>query len=125
MLALSGALSLVVGYAIHKGEMTLLGLPVDWSLLFGIAFIELVIIAVALIIIRRVQFRKSTTGVESMIGEPAEVIGWAGTKGDIRIQGEIWKAWSDSAFKVSKGDTVTVQSVDGLKIKVTKEAEGK
>ena len=58
---------------------------------------------------RRLDRRtKKTTGAEAMIGAPAEVVESCRPTGTVHINGELWQARCDA------GETVHVQSVDGL-----------
>lgn len=118
VLALNGILALFVGYSIHNGADTVLGLPLDWSLLFGIAFVELVFLVISIFIILHYRGKKATTGVESMIGEKAHVVEWDGQKGTIRIQGENWKAQSEKPLELSKDEKVTVTAVNDLTLTI-------
>jgi membrane-bound serine protease (ClpP class) len=65
--------------------------------------------------------KKPLTGREALIGYEGiatTVVGPAG--GMVRVRGEIWSAWSD--FEIAAGEKVTVDSVQGLKLKVIKKA---
>jgi membrane-bound serine protease (ClpP class) len=117
-LAINGALAIYVAFALHTGN-SYLGFPVDWPLLFGIAFTELFIVVAAVIIIRNYRRIKVTTGTEAMRGQKGVVLSWAGTTGTVLIDGEIWQAYSDHELFLRKDDEVIAQSVDGLKVKVS------
>ncbi|QQS44402.1 NfeD family protein [Candidatus Roizmanbacteria bacterium] len=60
------------------------------------------------------------TNVESIIGKTARVVGdiTPDEPGQVKIDGEVWRAEADSEF--SKGDTVTIRSVSGVTVKVEK-----
>ena len=119
MLALNGALSIYVGYVIQTGNNTIFGVPLDWPLVFGIAFVEIAAIAICALVIIRHRRQKLTTGTESMIGHKAVVLEWQGTQGSVLIQGETWKAYSDKALELNKNSEVTVETVEGLKLKIS------
>lgn len=114
----NGLLALYVGYAIRTGDQTLFGLPMDWSVVFGIAFIELIVIVASVVIIIRHRRHKVTTGVESMIGHKAKVVSWDGTKGQVSVQGELWQAKSDQPMNLNAGENVTISAVEGLVVTV-------
>ena len=63
--------------------------------------------------------KKSTTGVEAMIGEKARVALWKGKKGRINVQGEDWQAYSDEKHALKRNDLVLISKVEGLKIKIS------
>lgn len=58
------------------------------------------------------QRRKVVTGAESMVGALGRVIDWNGLDGTVRLEGEIWKARSQSPLQ--PGQTVVAERVDGL-----------
>ena len=55
-------------------------------------------------------------GRERMLSEPATVVDWAGDRGHVRTQGEIWKARSDAELAPSQ--TVRVLKIEGLELVV-------
>ncbi len=59
---------------------------------------------------------KTTTGVEAMIGAPAEVVESCRPIGTVHINGELWQARCEAG--ADAGDTVHVESVDGLMLVV-------
>ncbi len=62
---------------------------------------------------------KNTTGAESVIGEEATVISWKNDEGRVHIQGEDWKAFSETPLSLKKNDIVTVSDIKNLKLKIT------
>jgi membrane-bound serine protease (ClpP class) len=67
----------------------------------------------------RAQRRRPVTGSEGLVGlegrASSEVTPEGGT---VMVRGEVWSAYSDQ--EIGKGEKVLVESVSGLKIKVTK-----
>lgn len=119
ILALNGLLAIYVAYTLKYGESTVFGQPIGWDVLFGIAFVEIVILAVLLVIVLRLRKEKPSTGVESMIGHSAEVLEWNDKHGLVRIHGETWKATADQTMQLSPGENVKVAAIHGLTLKVT------
>ncbi len=119
LVAFNGLLALFFGYVIQTGNNHIFGIPLDWGLLFGIAFVEVAVIAASVAIIMTNQKRKISTGVESMIGHKAAILEWKGSKGQVLLQGEHWAARSDKDLALSPGDEVTVASVKGLTVTIT------
>jgi membrane-bound ClpP family serine protease len=116
-LGLNGALTLLLGYMIKSGEMTFMGVTLDWGLFFGIAFIEFIILLTVVYFTLRQRSLKLTTGTESLIGGQAELIEWHGHSGIARVQGESWKvrlAPGSPEAMPKTGDKVTIKAVDGL-----------
>jgi membrane-bound serine protease (ClpP class) len=121
ILAINGALALYAAYTIQYGDSMMFGMKFGWQILFGIAFVELLILIALGIILTRLRRHKVTTGTESMIGQTATIIEWNDKAGLVRINGEIWKAQSEQALTAKPDDMVTVEKIDGLVLKVTKE----
>jgi membrane-bound serine protease (ClpP class) len=118
LVAFNGVLALYVGYAIRTGDQNFLGIPIDWGTVFGMAFVELLLLAASVILVVRNARRKVTTGVESMVGQKATITEWNGKAGKVSIQGELWKATSDAPMDIAAGEAVTIAAVDGLVLKV-------
>jgi membrane-bound serine protease (ClpP class) len=64
------------------------------------------------------QGRKVTTGDKGLIGLTGQVLGWAGSRGHVHVDGERWTARSDD--KLAEGDEIKVTRVDGLTLVVKK-----
>jgi membrane-bound serine protease (ClpP class) len=67
----------------------------------------------------KIYGRKTTTGVESMIGKDVAVLDWKGSEGRVEYEGEAWRATSDDNIK--KGDNVTIQNYHNMTLTVKKE----
>jgi len=65
----------------------------------------------------RTRGLKKLGGMEGMIGETGLVKETLNTKGIVLVHGELWDA--EATTQVSEGETVRVDLVEGLKIKVT------
>jgi membrane protein implicated in regulation of membrane protease activity len=61
---------------------------------------------------------KRTTGSEAMIGERAEVVEPCRPTGTVHLRGELWAARCEGG--ADAGDTVEVESVDGLTLVVAR-----
>ena len=73
-------------------------------------------------IIGPIRRKKRFTGAEAMIGKAAVALTELNPKGEVRVQGEIWRAESISG-NISKGEAVTVKSLKGLVVMVEKAPE--
>ena len=51
-----------------------------------------------------------------MIGAPAKVLDWDGTKGRVRVRSETWQARADATF--TAGEEVRVTAMDGLVLQI-------
>ncbi len=63
--------------------------------------------------------RRKLTGSDAMLGKMAVAITDLTPKGEVRVQGEIWRAESSSG-NILKGEQVTVKAIDGLVVIVEK-----
>jgi membrane-bound serine protease (ClpP class) len=99
--------------------LALFFVPLPWSIvLLGVGVIaEVGEIVWGLRLARRWRAR---TGAEAMIGQTAEVIAACRPKGQVRVHGEIWQAIAEAG--ADAGDTVKIESIDGLTLKVTPNA---
>jgi membrane-bound serine protease (ClpP class) len=118
LLVFNSLLAFFAGYTIHAGRSVLMNTPFDWELLFGIAFVELLLLLAFIVVTIRYRRIKASTGSETMIGQKAVVQNWSGKNGTVLIEGENWKAEAEQALELEKNETVTVTAIDGLTLKV-------
>ena len=88
-----------------------------------LSLIFLVILIAVIILGLKAHKPKPSTGQEGMIGLEAEALedfqeDHKGTRGNIFVYGEIWTGISEDDIK--KGDSVTIISVNGMKLSVKK-----
>lgn len=60
---------------------------------------------------------------DSVIGKTGIVVKEIDTlnsKGQIKVNGELWSAFTDTDDKIKVGDTVTIEDIQGVKLKVKK-----
>jgi membrane-bound serine protease (ClpP class) len=118
VVAFSGLLALYIAYSLQYGQDHVFGAPIGWSVFFGIAFVEAMIAGAFAFLFLRNRDRKAISGAEGMIGHAGEVVEWHGNSGRVRVQGEIWKAVSQTPVNLKKDDKITVESVDNLVLKI-------
>lgn len=119
LLALNGLIALYAAYTLQTGADLLFGLTPGWPVMFGIAFVEFIIILAVIFVYVWIRGRKTDTGTEGMIGQDATVLEWSGTKGRVRVEGEIWRARSKSDMELQPDDTVKIEAVNKLDLTVT------
>jgi membrane-bound serine protease (ClpP class) len=78
--------------------------------------VEHVVIPIAAVVAARK--RPAVTGAEGMVGKIAAVKHWRGGEGQVVVDGEVWKATSNSPLV--PGDTTSVRSLQGLTLRVAK-----
>ena len=64
----------------------------------------------------RAQKRKPDYGREALMDKPATVMETLDPEGMVRVEGELWTAYSDE--KHEKGEVLKVIGIEGMKLKV-------
>ena len=62
------------------------------------------------------QRRKATVGVEALVGKVGVTLSHLWPEGQVRVDGEIWKARCEGGCDV--GTSVVVRAIDGLTLEV-------
>ncbi len=118
VIAFNGLLALYAGYGLQRGTDIIFGVPVGWDVLFGVAFVEIFMLVSVISIHVWLRRMRATTGTEAMIGQKATITEWDGNKGQIRFEGEMWKAKSNHDLDLQKGDEVIVDAVNRLDVTI-------
>jgi membrane-bound serine protease (ClpP class) len=88
----------------------------SWTTVGSVAVVSLGLFTLTLGYVWRMRQQPVRTGRASMLGQPAEVLDWAGEEGHVLAFGERWQARSSRTL--SRGDHVEVQAIDGLVLTV-------
>ena len=90
-------------------------LPEPWGL---VAIVVAGLVDILEVIVFRLWTRrkKARVGVQMLVGRTAVALGAIAPRGQVRVDGEIWKARSESP--VARGEDVVVRAVDGLTLVV-------
>jgi membrane-bound serine protease (ClpP class) len=120
-LAIGGIVAMTIGSIMlfeHAGPLFKLSLYVLLPAVLVTAGFFTVVLGLAI----KAYKRKPTTGGEGLVGEN----GMASTDitsegGQAYLHGEIWSAYSEEP--IAKGEKVTVESINGLRVKVRKKKE--
>jgi len=118
ILGIGGLAAFIIGATIMFDSESMPGLALDWGVVWGIGLSGLILVALTVYMTVKVYRQKVSTGAESMIGSEAEIVEWDGTKGRVRVQGEIWSALSKEDLELSAEDIVLISAVDGLDLKI-------
>jgi membrane-bound serine protease (ClpP class) len=118
VLGFGGLAAFILGATIMFDTELMPGMALDGQVIAGIAALGALTIALAAYLTWSVYKKRMSTGVESLVSATAEIIEWSGDQGRVRVQGEIWQAYSDEALKFSKGDKVVVAKVEELTLKI-------
>lgn len=118
LLTVGGVVSLILG-SIMLFRSPLPFFQLSWKMIAFATILTTLFFVFAVGMGIRAQRRKPVTGREGIVGEQGEAIGnFLRGKGEVAVHGEIWRAISGE--NIRKGDTVFVESVQNLTIKVKK-----
>lgn len=92
------------------------GFEPDWRVIGSLAAVSLGFVLLVVRAALSARRRQVVSGKEEMIGTLASVLDWAGQRGHVFAHGERWNAKSPAPL--AKGETVQVQSMDGLTLEV-------
>ncbi|MGY2572932.1 NfeD family protein [Vibrio sp. C8] len=93
-------------------------LRVSASLIYAIALSSAALIIFVLKMLMKLRHKKVVSGEEALVGHNAIVSQDFARHGYVNIEGERWKAICD--HPLNKGEIVSIESVDGLTLKVKK-----
>jgi membrane-bound serine protease (ClpP class) len=117
VLGIGGLVAFVVGAIfLFDPTATDIDLSIAWPVLVGAALSSVLILTLVLGFAIRARQRPAVTGAEEMIGLEGEVVGWDGTRGAVRVHGEVWDARGPESVK--PGGHVRVVRRDGLTLTV-------
>ncbi len=119
VLGIGGVAAFVIGGLVMFDDSQMPGLGLDWQILGGMAFSGLLLVALIVWMAVNSYKRRSQTGTEGLIGSTARIVSWTGTNGRVRIQGEVWQAYSEEPCTLKAGDFVTIAAwQDDLRLKI-------
>jgi membrane-bound serine protease (ClpP class) len=116
ILGIGGAAAFVIG-SIMLMDIDAPGFTVSPMLVGSVAVVSSGIFLVVMTMLLRSRRRAVVTGAEQLLDSHAEVIDWQGTRGHVRVHGEIWKARAKT--ELQSGGRVSVNSIDGLVLVVS------
>jgi membrane-bound serine protease (ClpP class) len=120
ILTLGGLISLVMGSIIlFGGGPELFQLEINWWVIAGVAVVITAVFVFVVGAVVRSQRRRSIAGREGLIGQVARAETVLDPTGMVFVQGELWKATSDSG-KIEVGEEAVVTRMQGLKLRVSK-----
>ncbi|MFP5351278.1 MAG: NfeD family protein [Actinomycetota bacterium] len=62
--------------------------------------------------------RRAITGADAMVGMPGTVLTDLAPEGQVKVQGQIWKAVADE--ELERGQSIEVTEVEGLRLRVAR-----
>ncbi len=115
ILGLGGLVSFALG-ATMLFDTNAPGFQLSWQTIAGTTLVTGVFMAAILALALKSQLREVTTGPDHLLRQTATVESWANGQGWVLVEGERWKAVSDTPL--SPGQTVTITKIDGLVLTV-------
>jgi membrane-bound serine protease (ClpP class) len=124
MLSVGGVVSLLLG-SIFLIDSPFEFMQISWSIIITSVVITTLFFGLLIFLGIKAQFRKGSSGTDAMSGERGTAVTdiSPGRPGSVKSHGEIWSAVSEE--NISAGDSVIVEQVEGLRIKVKKDNAGK
>jgi membrane-bound serine protease (ClpP class) len=117
LLTVGGIISMIIG-SLMLFETAMPFFKLSLKVILPAVFLTALFFGLTIYLVLKAYRRKPATGVEELIGLEGEARSDILKKGQVFVHGELWKAWSDEP--ISKGDTITVEEVKNLKLKVRK-----
>jgi membrane-bound serine protease (ClpP class) len=121
VLGLGGIVAFIVG-SIMLMDTELPGYQIAMPMILAFAVFSAGLLAVALGLILRARKRAVVTGLDHLLGNRAAVELISNGVARVRLDGELWEA--SCAQPLAPNDTVTVDAIDGLTLKVSKTERG-
>lgn len=114
-LGIGGVVAFVIGSVILI-DTDAVGFGISWVVIAGVAISSAAFFFLVSTMAAKAWGRPVVSGREKMIGSPARVVEWSGTKGSVRLDGELWRAIS--AVALSPDQEVRVSALQGLTLMV-------
>ena len=102
---MSLVIATIIGFAF-------LDAPWRWIVIGGAFFIE----GLEVLLWLKLRHKRSTTGIETMIGERGKAMSRLDPTGQVQVRGQVWTA--TSTVTVEAGSEVTVTASEGLRLSV-------
>jgi len=117
VLGIGGTIAMLLG-SVMLIDSSSPALQISWAVIIPAVALSALLFIITVSVAVKVYREKADTGKEGLIGMQALAKTDILADGQVFMRGEYWSAWSDEP--ISKGDKVTIISVEGLKLKVKK-----
>ena len=121
VLGLGGVAAFVVG-SIMLMDTDLPGYQIAMPMIAAFALFSVAVLVFAMGMIIRARRSALVTGLDHLFGSQATVESTDSDVAWVRLDGELWE--TSCAHPLAVGDAVTVKSIDGLTLQVTRNEEG-
>ena len=117
LLSVSGVISIFLGSTMLIDSEDP-AMQISRAILYPTLGLTIVLSIGIIVLATRTRNLRKLGGMEGMIGETGLVKESLNLHGSVLVHGELWEAESDT--QVNEGEMVRVDSIEGLKIKVSK-----
>lgn len=119
ILGITGVIALVVGADIVI-ESAGPNAPIDWWTVSGVLVVIIAYFGISAgVVYRALLAKKRYAGIESLMGEEAEIVEWSDREGLVSVQGELWQAFSERRYPdLASGQTVQISGHHNLKLQI-------
>jgi membrane-bound serine protease (ClpP class) len=100
------------------------GLRASWLTLVAVVAGVALFMVAGMPAMVRARFSTPTIGRESMVGELGSALAAVDPEGTVEVKGAPWRARTNRATPIEKGETVRVVGIDGLLLEVEPESGG-
>jgi membrane-bound serine protease (ClpP class) len=118
VLGIAGIAMLLAGGSMIIEQGGIFGISVGWDVFLGIAAVSAITLFWGSYVIAKNFKKKPVAGIEGTIGSEARIVNWKEKTGLIHIQGELWAAHSDTEQNFAEGDSVIVDSIHDMSLKI-------
>ena len=118
ILTIGGIVAMFLGSIMLFEDIPGCTVRVDWRIAAVVAISSGLFFVFALGMALKARLQKPTTGREGIVGEIGTAMTALNPAGDVKVHGEIWRAFANE--KIKKGEKVEVLAVEGLELKVKK-----
>jgi membrane-bound serine protease (ClpP class) len=122
ILGVGGIVAFIVG-SIMLMDTELPGYQIAMPMIVAFAAFSAALLIIALGLILKARRQAVVTGPDHLLGSRAEVEVMRGDRAFVRLDGELWQALSDQPL--APHDTVTVDAIDGVVLRVSKDGGSK
>jgi membrane-bound serine protease (ClpP class) len=123
VLTIGGIIAMVLGsiMLVNTPEWPL---RISWKVILPVVATTAGIFVFAVSAGVKAQRRRPATGADGLVGEAGVVRATLAPEGQVLVRGEIWRAVAADGTPVGEGERVRVVGIDGLTLRVMREAAG-
>ncbi len=118
VLSIGGVIAMFLGSIMLFEEAPGFPVKVDWRVALTLTLATAAFFIFALGMAVKARLSKPTTGHEGLIGEIGVALSNIQERGNVKVHGEIWTAYSDEATR--REEPIQVVAVEGMILKVSK-----